>query len=52
MANWIVDLIVGLVGVILGFVGGFFTKTIVIKHNQKIKGDNNKQQIGEIKIEK
>ena len=49
MPDWLVSLIVGLVSAILGFVGGFFTKTYSIKIKQKSKGNNNNQQIGDIK---
>ena len=48
MAEWLVNLIIGLFSAILGFVGGFFTKTFSIKIKQKAKGKNNKQQIGDI----
>ena len=48
MEDWLVNLIVGLVSAILGFVGGFFTKTYNIKIKQQAKGNNNKQQIGDI----
>ena len=46
MPDWAVDLIIGLAGTILGFIGGFFAKSIVAK--QKIKGNNNSQRIGDI----
>lgn len=49
MPDWLVSLIVGLVSAILGFVGGFFAKTYSIKIKQKSKGNNNNQQIGDIK---
>ena len=48
MEDWLVNLIIGLASAILGFVGGFFTKTYGIKIKQKAKGGNNKQQIGDI----
>lgn len=48
MADWLVSLIVGIVGAILGFIGGFFTKGYSVKIKQKAKGNNNKQQIGDI----
>ena len=46
--EWMVNLIIGLVSAILGFIGGFFTKTYYIKIKQNAKGDNNKQSIGDI----
>ena len=52
MADWLVSLIVGLSTAILGFIGGFFTKSYQVKVKQKTKGNNNKQTIGDIKIEK
>lgn len=48
MPDWAVNLIIGLSGTILGFIGGFFTKSIVVKNRQSIKGDNNSQRIGDI----
>ncbi len=48
MADWLVNLIVGLGSAILGFIGGFFTKSYVVRIKQKIKGNNNKQSIGDI----
>lgn len=48
MEEWIVNLIIGLVSAILGFIGGFFTKTYYIKIKQNVKGNNNKQSIGDI----
>ena len=53
MENWIVDLLVGVFSAILGFIGGFFTKTIVYKKkqsnklsiNQKAKGKDINQNI-------
>lgn len=47
MEDWLVNLIIGLASVILGFVGGFFTnKAITSKNKQKIKkGSNNSQTI-------
>ncbi len=48
MEDWLVSLIVGLVSAIFGFIGGFFTKTYQVKLKQKVKGDNNKQHIGNI----
>ncbi len=52
MAEWLIDLIIGVFSAILGFIGGFFTKTFSIKIKQKIKGNNNKQQIEDFKYEK
>ena len=52
MEDWLVNLIIGLASVILGFVGGFFTKTYVIKIKQKAKGNYNNQQIGDINNDK
>lgn len=49
MEEWIVNLIIGLASALLGFIGGFFTKTYSIKIKQKSKGNNNKQTIGGIK---
>lgn len=48
MPDWLVNLIVGLASAILGFVSGVITKSYSIKVKQKIKGNSNKQQIGEI----
>ena len=48
MADWLVNLIVGLASAFLGFLGGFFTKTYSIKNKQKIKGNNNTQEIGDL----
>ena len=48
MEEWQVNLIVGLVSAILGFVGGILTKTYQVKITQKSKGNNNKQSIGKI----
>ena len=48
MEEWMVNLIIGLVSAILGFIGGFFTKTYYIKIKQNAKADNNKQSIGDI----
>ena len=48
MEDWLVNLIVALVSSVLGFIGGFFTKTYSLKIKQKAKGNNNKQQIGDI----
>ncbi len=48
MEEWLVNLIVGLVGVILGFFGGVCWKTHLMKINQKTKGNNNIQIVGEI----
>ena len=48
MADWLVNLIIGLVSAVLGFIGGFFTKTYNLKIKQKAKGNNNKQQIGDL----
>ena len=49
MADWLISLIVGLFSAILGFIGGFFTKSYQVKIKQKAKGNNNKQTIGDIK---
>lgn len=49
MEDWVINLIVGLGTAILGFIGGFFTKSFQVKIKQKIKGNNNRQSIGEIK---
>ena len=46
MEDWLVNLIVGLASAVLGFIGGFFTKTYSVKSKQKIKGNNNQQSIG------
>lgn len=48
MPDWVLNLIIGLTGVILGFVGGFFTKTFQVKIKQKIKGNYNSQTIGDV----
>ena len=48
MADWLVNLIVGLASAIIGFASGFFTKSYIVKIKQKAKGSNNKQQIGDI----
>ncbi len=57
MPEWAVNLIVGIVTAILGFIGGFFTKSKLIKEkknfNQNIKGNNNTQSVNiEIGVEK
>ena len=52
MPDWLVNMIVGLASVIFGFVAGFFTKTVNVKIQQKVKGNNNKQTIGDINNEK
>lgn len=44
--EWVVNLIVGLSGTILGFIGGIITKTYSIKIKQKATGTNNRQNIG------
>ena len=49
MQDWLVNLIVGLGSAVLGFAGGFFTKTYQIKIKQRVSGNNNKQSIGDIK---
>ena len=47
MPEWAVNLIVGLTTAVLGFIGGFFTKTYQYKSKNenktkiKINGDNN-----------
>lgn len=48
MPDWLVNLIVGLISAILGFISGIITKSYSIKVKQKIKGNGNKQQIGDI----
>ena len=48
MPDWLVNLIIGLTSAILGFVSGIITKSYSIKVKQKIKGNGNKQQIGDI----
>ena len=48
MEDWLVNLIVGLASTVLGFIGGFFTKTYSVKIKQKIKGNNNRQSIGSV----
>lgn len=48
MEDWLVNLIVGLASAVLGFIGGFFTKTYSVKSKQKIKGNNNQQSIGSV----
>ncbi len=52
MPDWLINLIIGLVSVVFGFISGFFTKTYCVKIKQKTRGKNNKQQIGDIKIGK
>lgn len=49
MEDWQVNLIVGILSAILGFIGGFFTKTYQVRNIQKAKGKNINQTIGEIK---
>ena len=48
MADWVVNLIVGLVSAVLGFFGGFYLKNHLIKIKQKAKGNNNIQIVGDI----
>lgn len=48
MEDWLVNLIVGLGSAILGFIGGFLTKTYQVKIKQKAKGNNINQNIGNI----
>ena len=48
MPDWAVTLIVGIVTAILGFIGGFFTKTYQVKIKQKAKGKNITQNIKDI----
>ena len=48
MEELLVNLIVGLVSAILGFFGGVCWKTHSLKINQKTKGNNNIQIVGEI----
>ena len=50
MPDWAVNLIIGLAGVFLGFIGGFFTKTISFKTKQKVQGNDNKQSVS-VKID-
>lgn len=45
MQDWVVNLIIGLSSVVLGFVGGFFTKSYQVKIKQKTRGHNNKQNV-------
>ena len=52
MQDWLVNLIVGLVSALLGFLGGFLTKSYQIKIKQKVKGNNNSQSIGDVKNDK
>ena len=49
MPDWSVNLIIGLVSSILGFISGFFVKGSVVKVKQNAKGKNIEQNIGEIK---
>ena len=49
MEDWLVKLIIGLAGTILGFVSGFFTKSYKIKIKQKADGNKILQRIGNIK---
>ena len=44
MEDWLVNLIVGLASAVLGFIGGFFTKTYSIKSKQKIGGNYEKEK--------
>lgn len=37
MEDWLVNLIIGLASAVLGFIGGFFTKTYSVKSKQKNK---------------
>lgn len=48
MPEWLVTLIVGIVTAVLGFIGGFFTKTYQVKVRQKAKGENINQNIGNV----
>lgn len=48
MADWIVNLIVGLVSAVLGFFGGFCLKNHLMKIKQKAKRNNNIQIVGGI----
>ncbi len=45
MPDWLVTLIVGIATAVLGFIGGFFTKTYQVKIRQKAKGKNINQNI-------
>lgn len=49
MPEWLVNLLIGLITAVLGFVGGFFAKTYLVKSKQKIIGNNN-NQTNEVKI--
>ena len=49
MPDWAITLIVGIFTAVLGFIGGFFTKTYQVKIKQKAKGNNIEQSIKEIK---
>lgn len=44
MPDWLVNLLIGIFSALLGFVGGFFTKTVSVKIKQKAKGNNNIQK--------
>ena len=48
MPDWAVNLIIGLASVVFGFLGGFFTKSFLVKNSQTIKGNNNVQKIGDV----
>ena len=45
MPDWAVNLIIGLAGAMLGFIGGFFTKSLSFKIKQKSKGSKNQQKV-------
>ncbi len=45
MADWVVNLIVGGITAVLGFISGFITKTYQIKIKQNAKGNNIIQKI-------
>lgn len=44
MPQWSVDLLIGILSVILGFISGFFVKGYTVRVKQKIKGCNNIQK--------
>jgi hypothetical protein len=52
MPDWSVNLIVGVVTAILGFISGFLVKSYQIKIKQKAKGKNITQHIGEVTNER
>ena len=52
MPDWSVNLIVGIVTAILGFISGFLVKSHQIKIKQKAKGNNITQQVGDVTNER